>query len=269
MTWLPNRPRRPAPRGRAALVWGVATLGLVLAGRGLVGLDVGAPWTAAGAGTPAGEAWATGLVATCAWVLLGCLAWAWVCVSAVALPLVAGRGPGRAAGCPALLRRVVLVACGVGLAATAASTAHAAAPASTPAQSTGAGALAGGLAGAPAATAVPVHAHDLVPGLPASLDGLRLPDRVESAPAAPRGTSGPDGARRAVHRVVAGESLWSIAADDLRRRAPVADPPDAAAIDAHWRAIHHLNEDVVGDDPDLVLPGQRLRLPTTHPSQGR
>ena len=55
-----------------------------------------------------------------------------------------------------------------------------------------------------------------------------------------------------VHR---GDTLWSIAARHLG--------PDASAaeIDRSWRRWFTLNHDRVGADPDLILPGQVLRVP--------
>ena len=49
-----------------------------------------------------------------------------------------------------------------------------------------------------------------------------------------------------------GDSLWSIAR---------AHPAPAADVETRWRAIWRHNRDVVGDDPDLIHPGQALRLP--------
>ncbi|THJ05354.1 LysM peptidoglycan-binding domain-containing protein [Nocardioides sp.] len=88
------------------------------------------------------------------------------------------------------------------------------------------------------------------PQLPAhALDGLPLPDRVTDGP---RRTA--DQAD-AVVRVRPGDSLWAIAA---RRLGPAADVADVAT---YWRRIHDLNAAVIGPDPDLVQPGQHLRLP--------
>lgn len=55
-----------------------------------------------------------------------------------------------------------------------------------------------------------------------------------------------------VHR---GDTLWSIAARHLG--------PDASAgeIDRSWHQWFALNRDRVGVDPDLILPGQVLRVP--------
>lgn len=52
-----------------------------------------------------------------------------------------------------------------------------------------------------------------------------------------------------------GDSLWSIAARGL--------PADATAarIDAAWREWYRSNHDVIGDDPNLIRPGQYLTAP--------
>jgi hypothetical protein len=55
--------------------------------------------------------------------------------------------------------------------------------------------------------------------------------------------------------VRSGDTLWDLASAHL---GPGADD---AAIDAAWRADYAANRDVVGPDPDLILPGQVLTLP--------
>ncbi len=50
-----------------------------------------------------------------------------------------------------------------------------------------------------------------------------------------------------------GDSLWSIAR---------THPGPTTSVDQRWRAIWAANRDVVGDDPDLIVPGQTLSLPT-------
>jgi hypothetical protein len=55
-----------------------------------------------------------------------------------------------------------------------------------------------------------------------------------------------------VHR---GECLWDIAA---RHLGPGATDAEVALA---WPAWHEANRSVIGDDPDRVLPGQRLRPP--------
>jgi hypothetical protein len=63
-----------------------------------------------------------------------------------------------------------------------------------------------------------------------------------------------------VHVVRPGDTLWAIAAIDL-------ESADDERITAHWHRIHRLNRAVVGADPDLIRPGQQLRLPA--PQQDR
>ena len=58
-----------------------------------------------------------------------------------------------------------------------------------------------------------------------------------------------------VHR---GDSLWSIAARHLGSRASDAEIAHA------WPQWFHLNRDVIGNDPDVILPGQVLRIPDDH-----
>ena len=57
------------------------------------------------------------------------------------------------------------------------------------------------------------------------------------------------------YTVVPGDCLWTIAA---HRLAPTAS---AAEVDRAWRAIYDANRDVIGSDPNLILPGQILELP--------
>lgn len=53
-----------------------------------------------------------------------------------------------------------------------------------------------------------------------------------------------------------GDTLWSIAARHLGAGATDAE------IAVAWPAWHAHNADVIGDDPDLIHPGLRLRVPT-------
>jgi nucleoid-associated protein YgaU len=59
--------------------------------------------------------------------------------------------------------------------------------------------------------------------------------------------------------VLRGDTLWSIAA---RHLGPAAN---AAAIEVEWHRWLATNRDVIGDDADLILPGQLLSPP---PSKG-
>ncbi|WP_286215232.1 LysM peptidoglycan-binding domain-containing protein [Demequina sediminis] len=56
--------------------------------------------------------------------------------------------------------------------------------------------------------------------------------------------------------VVAGDSLWSITASALGEGAREAE------IAAAWPALYDANREVIGDDPSLIHPGQRLELPS-------
>jgi len=80
-----------------------------------------------------------------------------------------------------------------------------------------------------------------------ALAGLPLPDR----PVAPRLGS----ISTAVVTVRAGDSLWSIAE---RRLGPAAWQAEVAS---YWLRLQALNADALGSEPDLVQPGQTLRLP--------
>jgi nucleoid-associated protein YgaU len=98
----------------------------------------------------------------------------------------------------------------------------------------------------------PAHASDTGSGdtggrTAAALDGLPLPDRVT-------------GGSASVVVVRPGDSLWRIA----RRLHPHADDDALAPVVA---ALYATNAAVVGGDPDLLQPGQRLLVdrPDTPP----
>ena len=56
------------------------------------------------------------------------------------------------------------------------------------------------------------------------------------------------------HTVVVGDTLWDIAAGLL---GPGADDAQTTRI---WQRIHEHNRDVIGEDPDLIIPGSVLSL---------
>jgi LysM domain len=208
---------------RCLLVWVLATALAALTSAWPVAA-ARPTWSAARAGaldTLPLDRAVTGLAAT---ALIGCAVWAWAATTATVLE--AGRGVRASAApwrLPSGVRRVVLAACGV--------------------------ALVGGLA-SPALAAGPGHGRHLLAGLP-------LPDRAtaprhhqpEAVPGRPSGPSS--------HKVVVspGDSLWSIATADLPRGA------SDARVTARWHAVYAANLPVIGPDPDLLEPGQRLRLP--------
>lgn len=120
------------------------------------------------------------------------------------------------------------------------------------------------LLGGPASAHVTATLPPAEPDAPTSrsdphrpLSGLVLPDRP----------TGAAGARDASPSAVAasltvrpGDHLWGIA------RARLGPTATNARIAAYVRVLHQHNLDVIGEDPDLILPGQRLRLP---PAPGR
>jgi resuscitation-promoting factor RpfA len=61
------------------------------------------------------------------------------------------------------------------------------------------------------------------------------------------------------HVVATGDSLWLIAA---RRLAATGADLDDAAIAAEWPRWYAVNADLIGPDPDLIRPGQRLVAPS-------
>lgn len=84
------------------------------------------------------------------------------------------------------------------------------------------------------------------------LDGLPLPDRPAARVARPHHHAPPV-------IVETGDTLWDIAAAAL----PVG--ADDARIDRTWRAWYAVNRRVIGPDPDLLHPGQRLGAPARAP----
>jgi hypothetical protein len=119
------------------------------------------------------------------------------------------------------------------------------------------------LVATPASAAAPAWSTGDVPDWPVAVpDGTRaVPDR--SAPAAHPEAAVPDwptGERAAGSQVVVrGDCLWHIAAArlmEIRGNNPT-DGEVAAEVQAWWTA----NADVIGPDPDLLLPGQVLRPP--------
>jgi hypothetical protein len=171
------------------------------------------------------------LVGLAACVLLLCAVWAWLGLSATVVE--AWRGvPARHRPCwhlPHGVRRVVLAACGVAVASSAVTV------------------------GVSSAALADATGHRHLHGA-ALLSGLPLPDRA----VAPTSRANQPRTRKVVVR--AGDSLWSIASRDLPDDAP--DP----AIAARWHAIYAANRVVIGPDPDLLEPGQRLLLPRKDPS---
>jgi hypothetical protein len=177
------------------------------------------------------------LTGACAAVAVVAAGWLWLAVAAVvveATRIGVPRPPGgRRWLAPAALRRAVLVACGAAtIAGLALPAAEAAAPGRRSPPDT-----AGGRP-TPSLTVASVVAGALRD------DRHRQPDPVVA--------------------VQPGDCLWRIAARDLAHRqgSPAGRiQVDDAAVDRRWREIYAANRAVIGPDPDLIRPAERLRLP--------
>lgn len=231
-------------RGNSSTWRPVAVWSVVTAAAGAAAGAVPGAWASRTAAGP--HAFADLLVATCATGLALALVWLWVITTLTVGGVLSGSA--RAGG--GATRRLVLVACGAAVLA-----------------GTGAPALAAGGDGSEVLVGLPLPERTVAP-----------PQRTAPSPpdapaeARPQPDAQPKvqpqvqpqvqpGARREVtgdgtYVVRRGDSLWSIA----RRH-----PGDSGSVDLRWRAIWQANRDVVGDDPDLIHPGQALRLPDGAP----
>jgi hypothetical protein len=187
------------------------------------------------------------------------LAWGWGALGLVLTALSALPGlVGPAADAvlrrllPASGRRAAALALGVGLAA--------------------APALTGCTTAAPAPVVV-LAADTEAPAVPdwPAVPSPAVPSPAVPPPAAPPPAApAPAGSVRADipdwpapapgdHVILRGDCLWAIAEADLRARTGL-EPTDAQVATAVER-WHTANAAVIGDDPDLLLPGQVLRPP--------
>jgi nucleoid-associated protein YgaU len=215
--------------------------------------------------------------------LLAWLAWGWgvlglVLTALSAAPGVLGavaRGAGRLL-LPAGARHAAAVALGLGLAVGSGTLAGCSTPAEPVAAavelappvpdwpSAGIPDAAPGTAGNTGTTAPgPAVPEDTVP------DDTAPDDTVPVPPVAGDGPSPVPDWPAGEHVVVRGECLWDIAAADLHARTGHEPAPTeiTRAVGAWWAA----NAEVIGRDPDLLLPGQVLRAPAspTDPSETR
>ncbi len=198
--------------------------------------------------------------------LASSMAIATVCAAARAL------GGGWSAGerlvqrcAPALVRRTLVLALGAGISLSLGGVAHAS------------GADLGWAPTTPAASAhVPHGAADGAPGTPASAGAHADPPATTAhatsgstvspiaTPAAPQAATPPvDPAEPAPGSpeprqvtVRPGDSLWALAAADLGPEASDAE------IAAAWPRWHAANTATIGSDPEVILPGQTLDVPS-------
>lgn len=275
---------------RRALLVGVGALALLAAlGHGALGA-LGALRSLGGL-DPAvvrGATFDELLVAIAAGAVLLALPWCAVAVVATCLDAARGRTE-RRAGCPRVVHRWVLAACGLAVVVAAApaqadvrggaqtpapSTSSASSASSASSLSTGAAPAYGAWAGARTGYA-DAAGGELLAGLP-------LPDRplgpadpqrepspppTPTAPATPPAPV-PDAAATPAevgtdpYVVEPGDSLWAITAATLRETAAASGAPAPSAADVARGVIdlHAAHRTTVGPDPDLVHPGLVLDL---------
>jgi nucleoid-associated protein YgaU len=155
---------------------------------------------------------------------------------------------------PASARRAAALALGVGL-VTAPALTGCTTPPPGPAVVLAAGTATPSVPDWPAAPTLSDRPRDPAPPAAASAS----PAAASPAPATPAAVPDWPAPAPGAHVVLRGECLWSIAEADLRVRTG-ADPVPAAvaaAVQRWWAA----NAEVIGDDPDLLLPGQVLTPP--------
>ncbi len=198
--------------------------------------------------------------------LLGAVIAAWFCLAlAVATGCAAARSTGRAwmlgerlvaRAAPGIVRRALVLSAGTGVAL-----AGAALPATAGVDPQPSGDLGWSVtseepaAPAPAAPAAP---PPVAP--PPEPPGPAVPEPPAPAGTAPAGTT--ELAASGVVTVAPGDTLWDIAREHLPAAATPAD------IATAWPAWYAANDDVIGTDPDLILPGQRLAAPTGDAVEG-
>ncbi len=181
------------------------------------------------------------LVWACALAVCVVVLWLWLgslaVVLSVAGPGAAGPRGGRpdrvasALGTPGWARRAVLVGCGVALASPAVAPALAASGSTDPR---------------------PGPAED--DAVTRLIAGLPLPDRTPGQLLHRAAGAAPEHRERVV-TVRPGDSLWSIARRDVGAGAT------EAAVAERWPVLWARNAGVIGPDPDLLQPGQRIVLP--------
>ena len=149
---------------------------------------------------------------------------------------------------PEVVRRTLVLAVGAGIGLSAATGATAAAPGDLDL---------GWATTAATATATPVVTAG---GSPATATAAAVATTVSTDMSAP--TPAEPTARPDTVVVAPGDTLWRIAQRAL--------PPDAGAADiaSTWPAWYATNAALIGDDPDLLQPGQVLHAPTTTSTDG-
>jgi hypothetical protein len=232
-----------ASRARCATVWaGLSGVGALLVA-GLLPVVLEGAHVAAHADLDAAS-FDSLLVWGCAAAATAVTGWLWLVATLVILDAARGVSDSRR-GVPIALRRALLVLCGAALTGSLSSLT------------------------APALADETSGGEDAPARL---LAGLRLPERVAVTPAAHQDRAPDPVAEPASRRVdqpaaapvttlvvARGDNLWNLAAEQLGAH------PSEEETAAAWQAVYALNRELIGPDPDLIRPGQRLVLPATGP----
>jgi LysM repeat protein len=211
----------------------------------------------------AGQTFDTLLIWLCSAAALGCCVWLWLATTVVIANAALGSARSLACGCPEVLRRILMLACGAVVASSLAAPAQATGPVAT--------SSADGLASTVGLISTSSDTEEPTDSGPTrartKLSGLPLPDRVEDTPGArshipiiasagqvvppthPMSTL-----TRDTVTVAPGDTLWDIAAGTL------GPPTSNSAIARRCEQLHRINRGVIGENPDLIFPGQILRL---------
>ena len=83
--------------------------------------------------------------------------------------------------------------------------------------------------------------------------------RLEERRVEPSRPAAPSGLATTTYEVIGGDSLWCIAASTIRARS--GERPTSAAVAGFWPRVYEANRRLIGDDPNLILPGQQLTVP--------
>jgi nucleoid-associated protein YgaU len=237
-------------RGRCAAVWAGVTGAAASLVAGLLPVLVEVAQVAA-RGELGAAAFDSLLVWGCATVAGAVTIWLWLVATLVTVD--AARGvPAARRGVPVALRRAVLVLCGAALTSGLAAPAMAAGTTSPGPGSPGQ-ALAGLRLPERVAVAPPAH-HDRTPP---PVAGVAEPVAAPVAASVAASVAAPVAASGTTIVVAPGDTLWDIAAERL------GPHPSDVQTAAAWPALYALNRELIGPDPGLIEPGQRLVLPPT------
>lgn len=247
---------------------GMASAILLLGGFLLVtGHGPAAPWVLATAGRPGPDLdQLLGAATTAAGV--GVASWWMLCMSCAFLAAALERtGRKRAAAaasrfCPAFMRRLALAFLAVQIVSTPLAYAdeRVSGPGGGPTQSVAAPAVWVPTAGTIAQVSTGSGGMALEHQAPLSgmhpnwrpTSPITEPDLVVASPS--RARQAPPTARAGV-TVLAGDTLWDIAARDLGSTASDVE------VALHWPRWYQANKAQIGENPDVLLPGQVLKPP--------